>query len=92
VGIRNFSPHFRNSAILRTTKTIEELQTKKSCGTAIAELQNLTSAIPQLSAVSGQFSYFLVPFHQLRMFLKSSKSNFRIVCFYGNQKLALKGQ
>jgi hypothetical protein len=31
------------------------LRTKKSCGTAIADLQNLTSAIPQLSAVSGQF-------------------------------------
>jgi hypothetical protein len=39
VGIRNFSPHLRNSAILRTTKTIAELRTKKSCGTAIADLQ-----------------------------------------------------
>jgi hypothetical protein len=48
VGIRNFGPHLRNSAILRTTKTIAELRTKKSCGTAIADLQNLTSAIPQL--------------------------------------------
>jgi hypothetical protein len=92
VGVRNFSPHFRNSAILRTTKTIAELRTKKSCGTAIAELQNLTSAIPQLSADSGQFSCFLVPFQQLRIFLKSSKNNCRIVCFYGNQKLTLKGQ
>jgi hypothetical protein len=48
----------------------KRLRTSKSCGTAIADLQNLTSAIPQLSAVSGQFSYFLVPFPQLRMFLK----------------------
>ncbi len=54
VGIRNFSPHLRNSAILRTTNSIAELRTKKSCGTAIADLQNLTSAIPQLSAVTGQ--------------------------------------
>jgi hypothetical protein len=61
VGIRNFCPHLRNSAILRTTKTIAELRTQKSWGTAIVDLQNLTSAIPQLSAVSGQFSYFLVP-------------------------------
>jgi hypothetical protein len=70
LGIRNFSPHLRNSAILRTTKTIAELWIKKSCGTAIADLQNLTSAILQLSAVSGCFSYFFVPFPQLRMFLK----------------------
>ncbi len=70
VGIRYFSPHLRNSAILRTTKSIMELRTKKSCGIVIAKLQNMTSVIPQLSAVSGQFSYFLVPFPQLRMFLK----------------------
>ncbi len=30
---------------------------KKSCGTAIEDLQNLTFAMPQLSAVSGQFHY-----------------------------------
>ncbi len=36
----------------------------------IADLQNLTSAIPQLSTVSCQFRYFLVPFPQLRMVLK----------------------
>jgi hypothetical protein len=53
VGIRNFSPYLRNSAILRTTKLIAELRTKKSCGTVIAELQNLTSAILQLCAISG---------------------------------------
>jgi hypothetical protein len=67
LGIRNLSPHLRNSAILRTTKSIVELRTKKSCGTAIGDLQNLTSAIPQLSAVSCQFRYFLVPNPQLRM-------------------------
>jgi hypothetical protein len=67
LGIRNLSPHLRNSAILRTTKSIAELRTTKSCGTAIADLQNLTSAIPQLSAVSSKFRYFLVPNPQLRM-------------------------
>jgi hypothetical protein len=76
VGIRNFNPHLRNSAILRTTKTIAELGTKKSCRTAIADLQNLTSAIPQLSAVSGKFSFFPVPFPQLRMFLKINQKYF----------------
>jgi hypothetical protein len=67
VGIRNFSPHLHNSAILRTTKSIAELRTKKRCGSAIADLQNMTSAIPQLSAVSSQLSYFILPFPQLRM-------------------------
>jgi hypothetical protein len=76
VDIRNFSPHLRNSAILRTTKSIAELRTKKNCGTAIVDLQNLTSAIPQLSAVSGQFHYFLVPFPQLRMVSKSNQQYF----------------
>ncbi len=37
VGILNLSPHLRNSAILQTTKSIAGLQTKKSCGTAIAD-------------------------------------------------------
>jgi hypothetical protein len=64
------SPHLRNSAILRTTKSIVELRTKKSCGIAIADLQNLISAIPQLSAVYRQFRHFLVPFPQLKMVLK----------------------
>ncbi len=59
VGIRKLSPHLRNSAILRLTKSIAELRTKKSCGTVIADLQNLTSAIPQLSAVSSQSATFL---------------------------------
>jgi hypothetical protein len=67
VGIRNLSTHLSNSAKLRTNKSIAELQTKKSCGTAITDLQNMTSAIPQLSAVSCQFRYFLVPFPQLKM-------------------------
>jgi hypothetical protein len=58
LGIRNLSPHLRNSAILRTTKSIAELRTKKSCGTAIADLQKLPSAIQQLSLVSCQFATF----------------------------------
>jgi hypothetical protein len=70
---------------------IAELQTKKSCGIAIAELQNLTSAIPQLSIVSCQFRYFLVPFPQLRTVLKINQK-----CFYNCpflwKKLVLKGQ
>jgi hypothetical protein len=56
VGIRNFSPHFRNSEILRTTESIAGLRTKKSCGTAIADLQNCTSAILQLSVSVDIFS------------------------------------
>jgi hypothetical protein len=51
-------------------KRLQNWGLKKVAETAIADLQNLTSAIPQLSAVSDQFSYFLVPFPQLRMFLK----------------------
>jgi hypothetical protein len=74
VGIRNLSPHLRNSAILRTP--IEELRTKKSCGTAIADLENLTFAIPQLSTVSCLFRYFLDPFPQLRMVLKINPKYF----------------
>jgi hypothetical protein len=69
-----------------------ELRTIKSCGTVIADLQNLTSAILQLSAVSFQFCYFLVPFPQLMMVLKITKNIFRTVCFCENQKLALKRQ
>jgi hypothetical protein len=89
VGICNLSPHFRNSAILQTTKSIAELQTEKCCRTAIADLQNLTSAIPQLSAVSCQFCYFLVPFSLLRVVFKIKQKYFTTVYFSGNQKLAL---
>ncbi len=93
MGICNLSPHLRNSAILRTTKSSAELQTQKSYRTAIADVQNLTSTIPQLSAVSCQLRYFLVPFPQLRLVLKiNQKYFFRIVCFSRNQKPALKGQ
>jgi hypothetical protein len=40
VGIRNLSPHLRNSAILRTTKSSAELRTKK-----VAELRLRTFKI-----------------------------------------------
>ncbi len=71
MGIRNFSPHLRNSAILRTTKSIAELRTKKGCGSAIADPQILTSAIPQFYAVSGQFPYFMYsPFSSAQDALK----------------------
>ncbi len=53
VGIRNLSLHLRNSAILWTTILTAELRTKK-----VADLQNLTSAIPQLSPVSCQSTTF----------------------------------
>ncbi len=66
VGIRNFSPHLRNSAILRISKSIAELRTKKSCGTTIADLQNLTSAIPQLCSLR-QVPYFIIIFPELMM-------------------------
>jgi hypothetical protein len=58
VGIRNLTPHLRKFAILRTTKSIVELRTTKSCGTAIADLQNLASAIPQLFLVSWHSATF----------------------------------
>ncbi len=40
VGIRNFSPHLRSSALLRTTNSIAELRTKK-----VAEMQLRTFKI-----------------------------------------------
>ncbi len=64
---KSAAPQLRN---LRATKSIAELRTKKNCGTAIADLQNLTSTIPQLSGVSCQFCYILVTFPQLRMVLQ----------------------
>jgi hypothetical protein len=52
------------SAILLTTKLIAELRTKKSCGTAIVDLQNLTSAtLCSLQPVA----LLLVPFPLPRM-------------------------
>jgi hypothetical protein len=88
VGIRNLSPKLRNIADNQIDCGVAN---EKSCGTAIADLQNLTFAILQLSAVSCQFCYFLVPFPQLRMV----KINQKYLCnclFLWKQKLALKGQ
>jgi hypothetical protein len=82
-------PQFANIA---DYQMIAELRIQKSCGTAIADLQNLTSAILQLSAVSGHFPYLLVPFSQRRMLKKSTKNNFYNRLFNRNQKLVLKGQ
>jgi hypothetical protein len=67
VGIRNLSPQLRNIA-----------DNQIDCGTAIADLQNLTSSIPQLSTVSCQSAtrYFLVSFPQLRMVLKINQKYF----------------
>jgi hypothetical protein len=56
VGIRSFSLHFRTSAILRTTKCVAEVWTKKCCGSAVADLLNLTSALQQHFLFLGSFS------------------------------------
>jgi hypothetical protein len=66
----------RTSAIPQYCGRPKQLRTKKRCRTAVADLQNLISSIPQLSAVFGQFKYFLVPFPQLRMFLKIDQKYF----------------
>jgi hypothetical protein len=63
VGNRNLRPKYCGQPKRLRTK-------KKAAAPAIADLQNLTSAIPQHSAVSGQFSYFLVTSPQLSMFVK----------------------
>jgi hypothetical protein len=63
VGIRNLSPHLHNSAILRTTKSIAKLQTKK-----VAELRLWTFKIlllqfrnsPQSPANSATFWYLFL--------------------------------
>jgi hypothetical protein len=57
----------------------------------IAGLQNLTSAIPQLSAVSSQFRYFLVLFPQLRMVLKINQKYFYNCLFLWKSKTYPKG-
>jgi hypothetical protein len=79
VGIRNLSPHLRNSAILRTTKSVAELRTKKSCGTEIADLQNLTFAtiriVLPISLLSSPFSSAKDGFkNQPKIFLELSVS------------------
>jgi hypothetical protein len=73
VGIRNFSPQFRNIA---DNKNDCGIAAKKSCGTAITDLQNLTSAILQLSTVSGQFPYFIVHFSSAQYALKINQKQF----------------
>ncbi len=62
LGIRNLSPHLRNSAILRTNKTIAELRTKKKLRTLkiwLPQFRNFSQspASPLLSCLlsSGWF-------------------------------------
>ncbi len=84
----------RTSAIPQYCGQLKRLQNcglKKSCGTAIADLQNLTSAIPQYCAISDQFTYFLVPFPQLGMFLKINQKNLYNCLFLWKPKTCLKG-
>jgi hypothetical protein len=83
--------HLQFKSALRTTKSIAELRTKKSCGTAIVDFQNLTSAIPQLSAVSCQFRYFIVVFPQLKMVLKINHKYFYNCLFLWKPKTCPKG-
>jgi hypothetical protein len=77
MSISNFSPHLSNSEMLRTTKSIAEMRTKK-----VAELRLQTlkfyfhnsatpcslRPVPLLSTV--------VPFPQLRMFFKIDQKYF----------------
>jgi hypothetical protein len=90
-GIRNFSPHLRNSAICGLPIPLRNCGQKKSCGNAIADLHNLTFAIPQLSAVSSQ-SILYSPFSSAQDTLKTNKNNFNNRLSQWKQKLALKGQ
>jgi hypothetical protein len=71
---------------------IAELRTKTSCGIAIADLQNLTSAIPQLSTVSCQFRYVIVPFASAQDGFKNQPKLFLELFVSLETKLALKGQ
>jgi hypothetical protein len=75
-GIRNFSPHLRNSEILRQPKQLR----KCDCGPSKFDFRNSTTLC---SFRLVQLLY--CPFSSAQL-----KNNFRIVCFYGNQKLALK--
>jgi hypothetical protein len=57
VGICNFSPHFRTSATVVDTPILAEVQTIRSCGYTVhtvADIQNWTSALPQLSGLSNK--------------------------------------
>jgi hypothetical protein len=67
---------------LRETKSIAELRTKKSCGIAIADLQNLTSAIPLRSS----------PFSSAQDGFKKQPKLFLELFVSLETKLALKGQ
>ncbi len=88
-------PHLRKSAILRTTKSIAELRTKKSCGTAIADfiiwLQQFCNSL-QSPADSATFWYL---FLSSGWFYKSTKNTFRTAWFSKkpkSQKLASEGE
>ncbi len=88
LGIRNLSPHLRNSAILRTTKSIAELRIKKSCRTVIADLKKFdfrnSATLCSLLPIPTTFWYL---FLSSGWFKKSTRNIFRTVCFSGNQKL-----
>jgi hypothetical protein len=65
---------------------------KKVVELRLRTFKNLISAIPQFSAVSCQFHYFLVPFPQLRIVLKINQGYFKNCLFLLKTKLALKGE
>jgi hypothetical protein len=83
VGIRHLS---RTSATPQYCGPPNRL---RSCGTAIVDLQNLTSSIPQFSVVSCQCRYFLVPSaqdgfkNQSKKFLELSVSLETKTCLKG---------
>ncbi len=68
--ICSLSPHSATPQYCGQPNRLQSCGLKKSCGTAITDLQNLTSTISQLSAVSCQFHHFPAAFPQLRMVLK----------------------
>ncbi len=90
VGIRNFSPHLCNSTILQTKKSIVELRTKKSFRTAIVDLQNWTSAIPQLCSLRPVL-LLSSPFSSAQNVFKNQPKIILNRLFLWKQQICLKG-
>jgi hypothetical protein len=90
MGIRPLSPHFCNSAILQTTKSIAELRTKKlrncDCGPSKFDFRNSASLRSLLAAplLSSPFSSAQDGFkNQLKIFLELSISLETKTCLKG---------
>ncbi len=65
---------------MRTTESTAELRTKKSCGIAIADLQNWTSAILQLSVIVDIISLSICLCIHLSVCLSACRSVCRPAC------------